>query len=121
MQAQILEVLRTARDVTGAGVLIITHDLGVVAEFADRALVMYAGRAVETADVDVLYREHPPYAPVVVFDKIKDYAPGYRASWETALGEAPPEILEPNNDAWIGDHCMAAEDVPLDVPLSCFR
>ena len=46
VQAQILEVLKTARDVTGAGVLIITHDLGVVAEFADRALVMYAGRAV---------------------------------------------------------------------------
>ena len=44
VQAQILEVLKTARDVTGAGVLIITHDLGVVAEFADRALVMYAGR-----------------------------------------------------------------------------
>ncbi|MFG1931250.1 dipeptide ABC transporter ATP-binding protein [Mycobacterium sp. NPDC048908] len=57
VQAQILEVLRTARDVTGAGVLIITHDLGVVAEFADRALVMYAGRAVETAPVDVLYRD----------------------------------------------------------------
>ena len=57
VQAQILEVLKTARDVTGAGVLIITHDLGVVAEFADRALVMYAGRAVETADVDVLYRD----------------------------------------------------------------
>ena len=57
VQAQILEVLKTARDVTGAGVLIITHDLGVVAEFADRALVMYAGRAVETAPVGDLYRE----------------------------------------------------------------
>ena len=44
VQAQILDVLKTARDVTGAGVLIITHDLGVVAEFANRALVMYAGR-----------------------------------------------------------------------------
>jgi peptide/nickel transport system ATP-binding protein len=57
VQAQILEVLKTARDVTGAGVLIITHDLGVVAEFADRALVMYAGRAVETAPVAELYRD----------------------------------------------------------------
>lgn len=56
VQAQILDVLRTARDVTGAGVLIITHDLGVVAEFADRALVMYAGRAVESAGVEELYR-----------------------------------------------------------------
>ena len=57
VQAQILDVLRTARDVTGAGVLIITHDLGVVAEFADRAMVMYAGRAVETASVAALYRD----------------------------------------------------------------
>ncbi len=57
VQAQILEVLQTARDVTGAGVLIITHDLGVVAEFADRALVMYAGRAVETAPVAELYAD----------------------------------------------------------------
>jgi oligopeptide/dipeptide ABC transporter ATP-binding protein len=57
VQAQILEVLKTARDVTGAGVLIITHDLGVVAEFADRAIVMYAGRAVEVASVGTLYRD----------------------------------------------------------------
>jgi peptide/nickel transport system ATP-binding protein len=57
VQAQILDVLRTARDVTGAGVLIITHDLGVVSEFADRALVMYAGRPVEIAAVDELYRD----------------------------------------------------------------
>ncbi len=57
VQAQILDVLKTARDVTGAGVVIITHDLGVVAEFADRALVMYAGRAVEIADVGALYAD----------------------------------------------------------------
>jgi peptide/nickel transport system ATP-binding protein len=57
VQAQILDVLRTARDVTGAGVLIITHDLGVVSEFADRAVVMYAGRGVEIASVEDLYRD----------------------------------------------------------------
>jgi oligopeptide/dipeptide ABC transporter ATP-binding protein len=57
VQAQILDVLKTARDVTGAGVLIITHDLGVVAEFADRALVMYAGKPVEIAPVQELYRD----------------------------------------------------------------
>jgi len=62
VQAQILEVLKTARDITGAGVLIITHDLGVVAEFADRALVMYAGRVVESAAVHDLYRDRQmPY------------------------------------------------------------
>ena len=57
VQAQILDVLRTARDVTGAGVLIITHDLGVVSEFADRAMVLYAGRGVEIATVEDLYRD----------------------------------------------------------------
>ncbi len=57
VQAQILDLLRTARDVTGAGVLIITHDLGVVSEFADRAMVMYAGRGVEIATVEGLYRD----------------------------------------------------------------
>ncbi|OBK28963.1 peptide ABC transporter ATP-binding protein [Mycobacterium asiaticum] len=62
VQAQILEVLKKARDVTGAGVLIITHDLGVVAEFADRALVMYAGRVVESASVGDLYHDRQmPY------------------------------------------------------------
>jgi peptide/nickel transport system ATP-binding protein len=57
VQAQILDVLRTARDATGASVLIITHDLGVVSEFADRALVMYAGRVVEIGGVGQLYRD----------------------------------------------------------------
>ncbi len=61
VQAQILDVLRTARDVTGAGVLVITHDLGVVAEFADRALVMYAGQVVEYVTARELLRSprHP--------------------------------------------------------------
>jgi glutathione transport system ATP-binding protein len=62
VQAQVLEVLRTAKQVTGAGIVIITHDLGVVAGFADRMMVMYAGKAVETGQVDEIY-EHPrmPY------------------------------------------------------------
>ena len=64
IQAQILDLLRTARDVTGAGVVFITHDLGVVAGVADRAMVMYAGRAVETAAVDDLYRS--PSMPCTV-------------------------------------------------------
>jgi glutathione transport system ATP-binding protein len=62
VQAQVLEVLKTAQEVTGAGIVIITHDLGVVAGFADRLMVMYAGKAVETGHVDEIYA-HPrmPY------------------------------------------------------------
>ncbi|MGQ0842069.1 dipeptide ABC transporter ATP-binding protein [Actinokineospora sp.] len=62
VQAQVLEVLKTAQEVTGAGIVIITHDLGVVAGFADRLMVMYAGKAVETGQVNEIY-DHPrmPY------------------------------------------------------------
>jgi peptide/nickel transport system ATP-binding protein len=55
IQAQIVEVLKTAQRETGAAVLIITHDLGLIAGFADRVLVMYAGRVVESAPVDELF------------------------------------------------------------------
>ncbi|WP_374441706.1 ABC transporter ATP-binding protein [Stella sp.] len=61
VQAQILHLLRDIRQSTGAGVVLITHDLGVVAEMADRVAVMYAGRVVETARVRALFEDamHP--------------------------------------------------------------
>ncbi|HKG17687.1 MAG TPA: ABC transporter ATP-binding protein [Solirubrobacteraceae bacterium] len=62
IQAQILDVLRTAREATGAAILMITHDLGVIARLADRVAVMYAGRLVETGTVDDVYgRPRMPY------------------------------------------------------------
>jgi len=45
-------------------------------------------------------------------DLIVGYAPGYRASWGTGLGEVPDEVFETNTDAWIADHCINAADVP---------
>ncbi|MEU5690062.1 peptide ABC transporter ATP-binding protein [Streptomyces venezuelae] len=56
VQAQILDVLRLAQRETGAGLVLITHDLGVVAGHADDVAVMYAGRIVEKADVHALFR-----------------------------------------------------------------
>ncbi|MFP5371708.1 MAG: ABC transporter ATP-binding protein [Actinomycetes bacterium] len=62
VQAQILEVLRSALDETGAALVLITHDLGVVAGMADRVLVMYAGRPVEIGGVeDIYYEPRMPY------------------------------------------------------------
>jgi len=62
IQAQILDVLRTAREVTGAAVVLITHDLGVVAGNVDRIAVMYAGKLVERGNVnDVFARPAMPY------------------------------------------------------------
>ena len=57
IQAQILDLMRTLQKDTGMAILFITHDLGVVAEIADRVVVMYAGRKVEEASVRALFRE----------------------------------------------------------------
>ena len=92
VQAQILDVLRTARDVTGAGVLIITHDLGVVAEFADRALVMYAGRAVEAATVADLYADRRmPYTAGLLGSVPRLDSP--RGSRLVPIPGAPPSLV----------------------------
>ncbi len=62
VQAHVLEVLKLAHVQTGAAMVLITHDLGVVAGIADRVLVMYAGRAVEVGTVDeIFYRPRMPY------------------------------------------------------------
>jgi peptide/nickel transport system ATP-binding protein len=61
IQAQILHLLRRLREETGAAVVMITHDLGVVAETCDEVVVMYAGQVVETAPVAAIFRapQHP--------------------------------------------------------------
>jgi oligopeptide/dipeptide ABC transporter ATP-binding protein len=62
IQAQILDLMRKLQREIGMSILFITHDLGVVAEMADRVVVMYAGRAVEEGDVnDIFARPQMPY------------------------------------------------------------
>jgi peptide/nickel transport system ATP-binding protein len=61
IQAQILDLMRDLKSRVGAAIMLITHDLGVVAEVADQVVVMYAGRKVEEAPVRQLFRspKHP--------------------------------------------------------------
>ena len=61
IQAQILELMKRLRSEIGTAILLITHDMGVVADIADRVAVMYAGRIVEEASVDAIFEEqkHP--------------------------------------------------------------
>jgi oligopeptide/dipeptide ABC transporter ATP-binding protein len=61
VQAQIIEVLKAAQSETHAAIVLITHDLGLIAELADRVVVMYAGKVVEVADVHSLFAapRHP--------------------------------------------------------------
>ena len=61
IQAQILDLLKSLQDEIQSGIILITHDLGVVAEVADRVAVMYAGQVIEEAPVEVLFKnpKHP--------------------------------------------------------------
>ncbi len=61
LQAKVLELMRDMQKLNGMSILLITHDLGVVAEMADRVIVMYLGRAMETAGVEELFEnpKHP--------------------------------------------------------------
>ena len=62
IQAQILELMKALREQNQMAIMLITHDLGVVAEMADEVVVMYAGKVVERADVDTIFDEpHHPY------------------------------------------------------------
>src|SRR4029077_16035134 len=61
IQAQIVDLMRRLREETGAAIMVITHDLGVIAEIAHEVIVMYAGRVIERAEVGALFRDpqHP--------------------------------------------------------------
>ena len=64
IQAQVLEIMRDLKQELGMSILLITHDLGVVAEMADRVVVMYAGIVVEEAGAEELF--HKPYHPYTI-------------------------------------------------------
>jgi peptide/nickel transport system ATP-binding protein/oligopeptide transport system ATP-binding protein len=67
IQAQILDIMRSLKEKTAASVMLITHNLGVVADSAEKVAVMYAGKIVEQADVDEIF-EHPchPYTTALM-------------------------------------------------------
>ena len=94
IQAQILELLREQQRRLGLGLLLITHDLGVVAEMADRVAVMYAGRIVEHAPAKALFADPKhPYTRGLL-DSIPGGAPGTRLraiqGTVSPLGALPP-------------------------------
>ena len=60
IQAQILELMKALREQNKMAIMLITHDLGVVAEMADEVVVMYAGKVVERADVDTIFADAAP-------------------------------------------------------------
>ncbi|MFC7621608.1 ABC transporter ATP-binding protein [Microlunatus sp. GCM10028923] len=109
VQAQILDLLDRLRDQLGMGILLITHDLGVVLEVADRLAVMYAGRVVEAGAADpVLDRPAHPYTQALL------------RSMPQAAGQGSPLIAipgSPPNPARTPSGCAFHPRCPVRLPL----
>jgi oligopeptide/dipeptide ABC transporter ATP-binding protein len=104
VQAQVLEVLKTAQDETGAATVLITHDLGVVAGMVDRVLVMYAGRAVEKGSVeDVFYRARMPYS-IGLLGSMPRIDAGEKTRL-TPIKGSPPSLINPPPGCPFGPRC----------------
>jgi len=118
IQAQILRLLRDIQEEFNMGIIFITHDLGVVAEIADRVVVMYAGKVMERAGVYELF-ENPahPYTRALL-----ECLPG-RGDATRAIGGSLPDSTDPPNGCrfhprceYAVDACMTGEQVaPLPV------
>jgi peptide/nickel transport system ATP-binding protein len=109
VQAQILDLLLSLRDRLGMALLLITHDLGVVAEVADRVVVMYAGRIVEQAGVDRLFRSpRHPYTRALMHCRPNG---GHAAGRLTAIGGLPPTPSAAPPGCAFAPRCPDAADI----------
>jgi peptide/nickel transport system ATP-binding protein len=91
IQAQILDLMKDLKSKVGAAIILITHDLGIVAEVAERVMVMYAGRKVEEAPVRELYRSpRHPYTQGL-FGAVPKLGSSLRGE-ETRLAEIPGQV-----------------------------
>ncbi|WP_153337580.1 MULTISPECIES: ABC transporter ATP-binding protein [unclassified Nocardioides] len=116
IQAQVLDLLRAARDDLGTAVVLITHDLGLVAEIADRVAVMYAGRVVETGPVQQLFDDpQHPYTRGLLASRPHLAARG--AALPAIAGQPPLPAGRPGGCAF-HPRCPLALDVcRTQVPL----
>ncbi|MED4601118.1 ABC transporter ATP-binding protein [Paenibacillus validus] len=122
IQAQIIDLMKKLSEQTEASIIVITHDLGVVAEMAQRVVVMYAGKVVEQGTVDeIFYQSRHPYTwgllrsvPRLDQDKDSDLIP---------IPGTPPDLFAPPKGCAFAARCPYAmkvclENDPEQTPLS---
>jgi peptide/nickel transport system ATP-binding protein len=115
IQAQILQLLERLQDELGMAVIIITHDLGVVAEVADRVLVMYAGRIVEQGTLDeIFYDPQHPYTWGLLGSLTRLDQP--RPERLPQIRGLPPSLLNPPQGCHFRPRCPHAFDRCTKVP-----
>lgn len=110
VQAQILEVLQRARDITGAAIVLVTHDLGVVAGLADRVAIMYAGKIVEVGDVNSVYGNPAMPYTIGLLQSIPRIDAKSGARLASITGAPPSPVALPPGCAF-SPRCPAAAEV----------
>src|ERR1700678_181186 len=109
IQAQILTLLRDLKDRLGMAMLLVTHDMGVIAGHADRVNVMYAGRVVETASaVDLFNEMHHPYTQALLAS-IPQLHQDQRKALHAIPG-LPPDLAHPPQGCRFAARCSRATD-----------
>ncbi|MFF1919854.1 dipeptide ABC transporter ATP-binding protein [Streptomyces sp. NPDC058221] len=116
VQAQILDVLRLAQEETGAGLVLITHDLGVVAGHADDVAVMYAGRFVERAGVDELFRRPAMPYTARLLAAVPTVDSGVHRPLVPIGGEPPALVGLPSGCPFAGRCAVALDACRTDEP-----
>lgn len=108
IQAQIMKLMAEVREKTGTAIILITHDLGVVANLADRVAVMYAGKVVETGTVeDIFYRAKHPYTQALL--KSLPTVDTSREEKLVSIAGTPPDLFSPPVGCEFAsrcEHCM---------------
>jgi len=106
IQAQILELIDSLRQATEMGILLITHDFGIVSERSDRTCVMYAGRIVESADTRELFRDpRHPYTLALLSSLPQNAEPGKPLA---TLAGQPPDVAANKPGCGFCDRCPVA-------------
>jgi oligopeptide/dipeptide ABC transporter ATP-binding protein len=115
IQAQILDELRALRERTKAGIILVTHDLGVVADIADRIVVMYAGRVVEQGTLDeIFYDPQHPYTWGLLGSITR--VDRDRSQRLPAIAGLPPSLLKPPQGCHFRPRCPHAFERCPEVP-----
>ncbi len=108
IQAQIMQLMAKVREETGTAIILITHDLGVVANLADRVAVMYAGKIVETGTAeDIFYRPKHPYTQALL--KSLPTVETSREEKLVSIAGTPPDLFVPPKGCEFAsrcEHCM---------------
>ena len=119
VQAQILDLIRALQKRTGASVLFITHDMGVVAEMCDEVAVMYAGRIVEEAPIgDTFKRSRHPYTKGLL-RSLPQKSHGKKADLPTIEGVVP-SLLKPPPYCRFADRCWKRKSLSEAQQKKCY-